>query len=157
MTAGVRNNIIPEYAELVGTIRTLDVGMQKVIFDRFKTVVEKTAESNGARAELIINDGVPITYNDPDLTALMAPTFVDVAGADNVSANINATTGAEDFSFYANEIPAMFFFLGGMPKGNDPRKAPSHHTPDFYVDDTGLLLGIKTMTRLVVDYGELKK
>lgn len=156
MTAGVRNNIIPEYAELVGTIRTLDVGMQKVIFDRFKTVVEKTAESNGARAELVINDGVPITYNDPDLTALMAPTFVDVAGAGNVSSNINATTGAEDFSFYANEIPAMFFFLGGMPKGNDPTKAPSHHTPDFYVDDTGLLLGIKTMTRLVVDYGELK-
>lgn len=157
MTAGVRNNIIPEYAELVGTIRTLDVGMQKVIFDRFKTVVEKTAESNGARAELIINDGVPITYNDPDLTALMAPTFIDVAGAANVHSNINATTGAEDFSFYANEIPAMFFFLGGMPKGNDPTKAPSHHTPDFYVDDAGLLLGIKTMTRLVVDYGELKK
>ncbi len=155
--AGVRNNIIPEYAEMIGTIRTLDLDMQKMIFERFKTIVEKTAESNGARAELIINDGVPITYNDPALTALMGPTFVDVAGVENVNPSIDATTGAEDFSFYANEIPALFFRLGGMPKGNDPRKAPSHHTPDFYVDDSGLLLGIKAMSRLVVDYGELKK
>ena len=157
MEAGVRNNIIPEYAELVGTIRTLDLGMQKLIFDRFKTVVEKTAESNGARAELIINEGAPITYNDPELTALMGPTFVDVAGAANVNPNIDATTGAEDFSFFANEIPGLYFRLGGMPKGNDRSKAPSHHTPDFYVDDSGLLLGIKAMSRLVVDYGELKK
>jgi amidohydrolase len=157
MTGGVRSNIIPEYAELVGTIRTLDTDMQKVIFDRFKTVVENTGESNGARAELIIDEGYPITYNDPELTKLMTPTFIEVGGEDNVNTAIQATTGAEDFSFFANEIPGLYFRLGGMPEGTKKEEAAPHHTPDFYVDDAGLLLGIKTMSRLVVDYGELKK
>ncbi len=157
MEGGVRSNIIPEYAELVGTIRTLHPLMRKKIFERFKTVVEKTAESNGARAELIIDHGYPVTINDPALTKLMTPTFVDVGGAENVNSTIPATTGAEDFSFFANEIPGLFFRLGGMPKGKSKYEAAPHHTPDFYVDDEGLLLGIKTMARLVVDYGELKK
>ena len=157
MEGGVRSNIIPEYAELVGTIRTLHPLMRKKIFERFKVVVEKTAESNGARAELVIDHGYPVTINDPDLTTLMTPTFVDVGGAENVNSSIAATTGAEDFSFFANEIPGLFFRLGGMPKGTKRHEAAPHHTPDFYVDDEGLLLGIKTMSRLVVDYGELKK
>ena len=157
MTGGVRSNIIPEYAELVGTIRTLHPLMRKKIFERFKTVVEKTAESNGARAELIIDHGYPVTINDPELTKLMTPTFVDVGGAENVNSSIPATTGAEDFSFFANEIPGLFFRLGGMPKGTSRYDAAPHHTPDFYVDDEGMLLGIKTMCRLVTDYGEMKK
>ena len=157
MEGGVRSNIIPEYAELVGTIRTLHPMMRKMIFERFKTVVEKTAESNGARAELIIDHGYPVTINDPELTALMTPTFVDVGGQENVDSAIPATTGAEDFSFFANEIPGLFFRLGGMPKGTSKYEAAPHHTPDFYVDDEGLLLGIKTMSRLVIDYGELTK
>ncbi len=157
MTGGVRSNIIPEYAELVGTIRTLDTDMQKVIFERFKTVVENTGESNGAKAELIIDEGYPITYNDPELTKLMTPTFIEVGGAENVNTEIEATTGAEDFSFFANEIPGLYFRLGGMPEGTKKEDAAPHHTPDFYVDDAGLLLGIKTMSRLVVDYAELKK
>ena len=157
MEGGVRSNIIPEYAELVGTIRTLHPMMRKKIFERFKVVVEKTAESNGAKAELIIDHGYPVTINNPELTKLMTPTFVDVGGAENVNTAIPATTGAEDFSFFANEIPGLFFRLGGMPKGKSKFEAAPHHTPDFYVDDEGLLLGIKTMARLVVDYGELKK
>ncbi|MCE7992077.1 MAG: amidohydrolase [Roseivirga sp.] len=157
MTGGVRSNIIPEYAELVGTIRTLDPDMQKVIFERFKTVVEHTGASNGAKAELIIDEGYPITFNDPDLTKLMTPTFMEVGGADFVNTEIEATTGAEDFSFFANEIPGLYFRLGGMPEGTEKADAAPHHTPDFYVDDAGLLLGIKTMSRLVVDYAELKK
>lgn len=157
MTGGVRSNIIPEYAELIGTIRTLDPDMQKVIFERFKIVVENTGESNGARAELIIDKGYPITFNDPELTKMMTPTFLEVGGADNVNTSIEATTGAEDFSFFANKIPGLYFRLGGMPEGTKKADAAPHHTPDFYVDDAGLLLGIKTMSRLVVDYGELKK
>lgn len=157
MEGGVRSNIIPEYAELVGTIRTLDPDMQKKIFERFKVVVENTAESNGARAELIIDKGYPVTYNDPELTKMMTPTFMEVGGADDVDASVQATTGAEDFSFFANEIPGLYFRLGGMPEGVTKEEAAPHHTPDFYVDDAGLLLGIKTMSRLVVDYGELKK
>lgn len=157
ISGGVRSNIIPEYAELVGTIRTLDPEMQKKIFERFKTVVEMTGKSNGARAELIIDKGYPITYNDPELTKMMTPTFMEVGGTDQVNSSVQATTGAEDFSFFANKIPGLYFRLGGMPKGTNKEDAAPHHTPDFYVDDAGLLLGIKTMSRLVVDYGELKK
>ena len=85
---------------------------------------------------------------------MMGSTFVEVIGAENVNSNMNAITGAEDFSFFQQEIPGLFFFLGGMPKGQDPAKAAPHHTPDFYVDDAGMLDGIKLMSRLVVDYAE---
>ncbi|WP_420385080.1 amidohydrolase [Roseivirga sp.] len=155
--AGVRSNIIPEEAKLVGTIRTLDADMREVLFERFRTVVQNTAESNGAEATLSIDKGYPVTYNDPELTAMMGSTFVDVIGAENVNANMNAITGAEDFSFFQQEIPGLFFFLGGMPKGQDPATAAPHHTPDFYVDDEGMLTGIQLMSRLVVDYADKKK
>lgn len=145
---GVRNNIIPEEVYMEGTIRALDTNMRNKIFDRLKTVVTKTAESNGAEADLTINHGVPVTYNNPKLTAQMLPTLQEVAGKDNVHL-INAITGAEDFSYFANEIPALFFFLGGLPEGGI---AHGHHTPDFYVSEDGLKLGVRAMSNLVVDY-----
>lgn len=151
---GVRSNIIPEEVNMVGTIRTLDADMRETLFERFRTVVQKTAESNGAEATLSIDEGYPVTYNDPELTSLMGSTFVDVIGAENVESNMNAITGAEDFSFFQEQIPGLFFFLGGMPKGQDPATAAPHHTPDFYVDDEGMLTGIQLMSRLVVDYPE---
>ena len=157
ISGGVRNNIIPEEVTMLGTIRTLDKDMRQLVFDRLRTIVKKTAESNGAVAELYIDKGYPITYNDLELTALMADTFTDVAGEANVDPAMDAITGAEDFSFFQNEIPGLYFFLGGMPKGQDPATAAPHHTPDFYVDDAGMLLGIQTMSRLVVDYGEKVK
>lgn len=151
---GVRSNIIPEEVNLVGTIRTLDADMRETLFERFRTIVQKTAESNGAEATLSIDAGYPVTFNDPELTAMMGSTFVDVIGSANVDANMNAITGAEDFSFFQEQVPGLFFFIGGMPKGQDPATAAPHHTPDFYVDDEGMLTGIKLMSRLVVDYGE---
>lgn len=154
---GVRSNIIPEEVNMVGTIRTLDAEMRETLFERFNTVVKNTGESNGAEATLTINEGYPVTYNDPELTALMGSTFTDVAGEENVISSMNAITGAEDFSFFQEQIPGLFFFLGGMPKGQDPTTAAPHHTPDFYVDDAGMLTGIKVMSRLVVDYPEKKK
>lgn len=154
---GVRSNIIPEEVNMVGTIRTLDAGMRETLFKRFKEVVENTAASNGAKATLTINEGYPITYNDPKLTAMMGPTFIEVSGADNVQSDIDAVTGAEDFSFFQEEVPGLYFFIGGMPKGQKPADAAPHHTPDFYVDDSGMLNGIRLMSRMVVDYGELSK
>lgn len=154
---GVRSNIIPEEVNMVGTIRTLDAEMRETLFERFHTVVKNTGESNGAEATLTINEGYPVTYNDPELTALMGSTFTDVAGEENVISSMNAITGAEDFSFFQEQIPGLFFFLGGMPTGQDPTTAAPHHTPDFYVDDAGMLTGIKVMSRLVVDYPEKKK
>ncbi|MBO6622281.1 MAG: amidohydrolase [Balneola sp.] len=148
INGGVRNNIIPEEVTMQGTIRALDEEMRQLIFKRLETVVQNTAESNGATAELTINKGYPITYNDPELTAQMLPTLVETAGKENVKL-INAITGAEDFSFFQNEIPGLYFFVGGKAPG---REASGHHTPDFYIDESGLKLGVRAMSNLVIDY-----
>lgn len=154
---GVRSNIIPEEVNMEGPIRTLDADMRDRLFERFKAVVKNTAESNGAEAILTINEGYPITYKDPELTAMMDDTFMEVAGAENVNNAMDAVTGAEDFSFFQEEVPGLYFFIGGMPRGMNPANAAPHHTPDFFVDDEGLLTGIRLMSRMVVDYGEKAK
>lgn len=148
INGGVRNNIIPEEVTMQGTIRALDEEMRQLIFKRLETVVQNTAESNGAVAELTINKGYPITYNDPELTTQMLSTLEETAGKENVKL-INAITGAEDFSFFQNEIPGLYFFVGG--KAPD-REASGHHTPDFYIDESGLKLGVRAMANLVIDY-----
>jgi amidohydrolase len=145
---GVRHNIIPESVRLEGTIRALDEDMRQLIFKRLETIVQNTAESNGAKATLTIHKGYPITFNDPELTAMMVPTLEEVAGEDN-AVIIDAITGAEDFSFFQKEIPGLYFFVGGKAPG---REAAGHHTPDFYIDESGMKLGVRAMTNLVVDY-----
>lgn len=148
---GVRHNIIPESIHLEGTIRALDEDMRQLIFKRLETIVQNTAESNGAEATLTIHKGYPITYNDPDLTAQMAPTLKEVAGEEN-AVIMDAVTGAEDFSFFQKEIPGLYFFIGGKAPG---REAAGHHTPDFYIDESGMKLGVRAMANLVVDYMHL--
>ncbi len=148
---GVRSNIIPEDLYMVGTIRTLDADHQKLVHKRLREIVQNVAEANNAKATISINEGYPVTYNEPSLFDKMLPTLQRVAGNDNVNI-IPAITGAEDFSFFQKEIPGMFFFIGGCPEGTDPEKAAPHHTPDFYVDDSGMLLGMKAMTALTLDY-----
>lgn len=145
---GVRHNIIPESVHLEGTIRALDEEMRQLIFERLETIVQNTAASNGAEATLTIHKGYPITYNDPELTAMMAPTLEEVAGAGNAMI-MNAITGAEDFSFFQEEVPGLYFFVGG--KAPD-REAAGHHTPDFYIDESGMKLGVRAMSNLVIDY-----
>lgn len=145
---GVRSNIIPEEVYMEGTIRTLDADMRETLFARLETIVTNTAESNGAEAILTINEGYPITYNDPELTAKMLPTLQESAGAENVVL-IPAITGAEDFSFFQEEVPGLYFFIGGLPEGREPA---GHHTPDFFVSEDGLKLGVRAMSNLVIDY-----
>jgi len=149
--SGIRSNIIPESAYMEGTIRALDYDMRDKIYDRLGEIVVNTAKSNGVEAELILGNPYPITFNDLKLTDVMKNTLIRVAGKENVMLS-RASTGAEDFSYFANEVPGLFYRLGGMPKENHPNKGYSHHTPDFYVDDEGLLLGIKTMANLAIDY-----
>ncbi|MFN0173834.1 MAG: amidohydrolase [Saprospiraceae bacterium] len=151
ITSGVRANIIPELAEMVGTIRTLDTAMQRLIHKKIELTVTKIAESAGANAEVHIDNKTPVTYNDPALTAWALPSLQEAAGSANVAEN-KPRTGAEDFGFFAQQIPCFYFFLGGMPKGGDEKKAPSHHTPDFYVDESGMKLGVRTFCYLVLDY-----
>ncbi len=158
INGGVRNNIIPEQVEMLGTVRTLSNADEKMMVERVKQVVIKTAEAAGATAEVLIpySTHYPITYNDPALTAKMLASLQNTAGASNVKLS-PAHTGAEDFSFYQQKVPGLFFNLGGMPKGGDPLKAPSHHTPDFYIDESGFLVGVKAMANLVVDYMEMSE
>ncbi len=149
ITSGVRSNIIPESAEMIGTIRTLDYDMQKFINKRMEEMVPAIAKVYGGDATIDIQTSTAITYNDLDLTAKMAPTLEKVAGKDNVSIH-KAITGAEDFSYFQEKVPGFYFFLGGMTPGNT--ESYPHHTPDFKIDDSGLLLGVRTMTQLALDY-----
>lgn len=149
ITSGVRFNIIPESAEMIGTIRTLEYDMQKHINKRMEEMVPAIAKAYGAEATIEITTSTAITFNDLDLTAQMAPTLEKVAGKDNVTIH-KAITGAEDFSYFQEKVPGMFFFLGGMTPGTT--ESFPHHTPDFKIDDSGLLLGVKTMTQLTLDY-----
>ena len=149
--SGIRSNIIPERAYMEGTIRALDYDMRDKIYERLKTIITKTAESNGVEAKLILGNPYPVTFNNLKLTKEMKQTLIRVAGEENVIL-ARASTGAEDFSYFANEIPGFFYRLGGMPLGDHPNKGFSHHTPDFYVDDNALILGLKTMSLLALDY-----
>src|SRR5690606_40788250 len=149
--AGIRENIIPEEAFMAGTIRTLDEGMQDKIHERIRLTATKIAESAGATAEVNITKMTPITYNDPALTEKMVGSLQKAAGAEKV-VRINAVTGAEDFAFYQKKIPGFFFFIGGLPPGQDPAKAPAHHTPDFMIDERAMLIGVKAMMNVTLDY-----
>ena len=151
INAGIRSNIIPESAKLVGTIRTLDYDMQKFINDRMKEMVPAIAKVHRAEATIDIAKGLPITYNHIELTEKMLPTLQRIAGAEKV-VNMNAITGAEDFSFYQQKIPGLYFFLGGKSLETKTEDASGHHTPDFVIDESGFVLGVKTMTALTLDY-----
>ncbi|MBU1820732.1 MAG: M20/M25/M40 family metallo-hydrolase, partial [Bacteroidetes bacterium] len=146
-----RQNIIPEEVKMIGTIRTLDEGTHKQVHERIRQIATKIAESAGATAEVQIDEMYPVTYNDPELTQEMVPSLQEVAGSGKVVVK-PAVTGAEDFSFFQKEVPGFFFFLGGMPKGKKIEEAAPHHTPDFYIDESGMLLGVKALSRLTIDY-----
>ncbi len=155
INSGVRPNIIPEDLIMEGTIRTLDASMQKDVHERIRITTQKIAEASGAKAEISIDTKTLVTYNDPALVKMMLPSLEAATGKGNLIEN-EWTTGAEDFSYYGQKAPAFFFFLGGMPKGQDPLKAAPHHTPDFIIDDSKLDLGVKAFCNLVFDYSKLK-
>ncbi|KAA1246101.1 amidohydrolase [Aquimarina sp. RZ0] len=149
ITSGVRFNIIPESAEMIGTVRTLDPEMRKMIIQRMNEMVPAIAKAYGGEAVITFQNNTSITYNDPELVKKMLPTIKGVAGEDNVILS-KATTGGEDFSYFQEVVPGFYFFLGG--KSPETKKVTSHHTPDFYIDESGLLLGVKVMSQLALDY-----
>lgn len=148
---GVRQNIIPEDCVMDGTIRTLDSKMQAEVHQRIKWTVEKIAEANGATADVKFDTKTLVTYNTPELVKKTIPSLESAAGPGNVKER-EWVTGAEDFSYYGTKAPAFFFYLGGMPKGKDPKTAPPHHTADFFVDEAGMKTGIRAFCSLVIDY-----
>ena len=150
---GLRNNIIPEEVEMLGTIRTLDKDMQADIHKRIRRTLTHIAEASGAEVEVEIDKGYPITFNNHALTRDMVPYLNKAAGEENVIIT-NPITGAEDFSFFAQEVPGMYFFVGGKPLDVSEFDAAPHHTPDFFIDESGLITGVKTMTYLTLGYME---
>ena len=146
---GVRNNIIPDDVEMIGTIRSLDEQMRDDIHVRIKRTAEGIAASAGSKAEVTIEPGYPVTYNDPKLTEQMAPTLRRMT---NDVIVVNPTLGAEDFSFYQQKVPGLFFWLGTRPKNQTAEQAASNHSPLFFVDESGLGLGIRAMAHVAVDY-----
>ncbi|MBB2151110.1 amidohydrolase [Pedobacter gandavensis] len=158
INGGIRSNIIPEKVEMLGTIRNFSKEDEAMFIERVKTIATKTAEAGGARAEVKIpySNHYPVTFNDVVLTEKMLPSLQATAGAAHVRLK-PPVTGAEDFSFYQEKVPGLFIFLGGMPKGQDPLKAPSHHTPDFFIDESGFGLGVEALSNLALDYMNLKK
>ena len=150
---GIRYNIIPDSVELVGTIRTFDEGMRQGVFTDLRNVAESVAKAHGATAVVKVPDtkGNPVTANDPALTARVVPSLRKAVGDANV-VEMGLIMGAEDFSFYAREVPGFFFFVGATPRGKDAIKAPSNHSPEFFLDEEALKVGTRAMLQLVLDH-----
>lgn len=151
---GVRNNIIPDEVYLEGTIRNFDMDNRAQIFKNLKTTAQMTAKASGAQAQVHIHEGYPVTVNDIALTKKMLPTIERVAGKDKVHVN-ELVTGAEDFSFFALQVPGLFVFLGITPEGQNPASAPSNHSPHFYADEKALKTGTELYVNWVLDYANL--
>ena len=149
--AGVRDNIVPETARLSGTIRTFDPNVRAQVHEKIERIVTQVAQSQGATATVEIDPGVPVTYNHAELTSQLRPTLEAVYGSDNVSLP-PLITGAEDFSFFQEQVPGFFFFIGGRPNDVPAKMAIPNHSPFFYVDESALPLGVHAISRLAVDY-----
>jgi len=148
---GVRSNIIPENLYMLGTIRTLDSEMRKTVLKRLEEIVSNVSKANNAKSKITYLVSYPITFNDPELYNEMLPSLERAIGQQNVNF-MDAVTGAEDFSYFQEKVPGLYFFIGGTKIGEDPKLAAPHHTPDFYVDDSSMLTGLKSMTTLTLDY-----
>ena len=152
---GIRQNIISEESNMIGTIRTFSPEAQQLVHRRINEIATGIASSAGAKADVKIDIMYPVTYNDPALTDQMIPALEAMAGKENVKIT-PAQTGAEDFSFYQQKVPGFFYFLGGMTKGKKVADAAPHHTPDFQIDESCFTLGVRSLCHLTVDYMDQK-
>ena len=149
---GVRSNIIPAEVDMIGTIRTFTEAQRATVFAAMQRITENTAAANGASAQFTPGpDHSPVTYNDPKLMAQVLPSLQGVAGAEHVK-QVDPITASEDFSVFAQALPAVFFFVGITPPDKDPATAPSNHSDYFYLDERGIPVGMRAMAHVVVDY-----
>jgi amidohydrolase len=154
---GVRHNIIPDKAELHGTLRTFDKGMRSDIISRIERTATNVAASSGAQAKVKFNESNnPVVMNNPQLTERMLPTLRRVAGDDKVVV-LPLITGSEDFAHYADLVPGLFFYIGVTPPGKDALAAPSNHSPLFYIDEPGMALATRSLAAVAIDYLQASK
>jgi amidohydrolase len=154
---GIRYNIIPDHVEMLGTLRTFTPEQRSAILGHMKRIIENTAAANGATAQLTVEPGSdPVLFNDPELTKKILPTLQRVVGAEHVKES-NVITASEDYSFFAQKIPSVFFFVGITPPDQDPLQAPSNHSDFFYLDERGIPVAMHAMTQVVLDYLESRE
>ncbi len=151
---GVRENIIPDSVEMRGTIRTFDEGVRDDIHERVTTLAQSVARGSRAGCEVCIQKNYPVTVNDPALTAAMAATLQRVAG--DGAQVVDKVTGAEDFSFFQRIVPGFFYFVGVTPPGQEPTAAPPNHSPRFSVDESALVLGVRSLAHMACDFLEAR-
>jgi amidohydrolase len=151
INGGVRNNIIPDSVVLVGTVRTLDAGMQKDVHARIARTAESIAAASGASASVRVSFGYPVTVNDEELTRWAVPTLERAAGSGKAYV-VPPELGAEDFSYFARQVPGLYVFLGIVPEGQNPDTAPTNHSPLFFADEAALPVGVKALAGLALDY-----
>jgi metal-dependent amidase/aminoacylase/carboxypeptidase family protein len=152
----VRGNIIPDQVDMQGTIRTFDEAMRDDVHDRVKTLAEAIGKGARAHCAVCINKNYPVTVNDPELTAAMAPTLGRVAGAGNAQV-VPKVMGSEDFSFFQRVVPGLFFFLGVVPEGTDPKDVAPNHSPRFFIDEKSLVTGVRALSHVACDFLEAKR
>jgi amidohydrolase len=148
---GNRHNIIPDEVRMIGTLRTYDKPMRKLLMERIRRTASLIAQSAGATADVTFGQGLPVTYNDPALTAKMDATLRRVAGS-RALPDMNPVTPSEDFSFYQEKVPGLFFFLGVTPKGTAPGDVYANHSPRFFADEGALVTGVRALANLAIDY-----
>jgi amidohydrolase len=149
--AGNRDNIIPDEAKMAGTIRAFDDGHREQLHECVHQISTRIAESGGAKAQVDIHRGYPVTSNDEGLTEWAVPVLKRVAG-DTAVGICPKTCGAEDFSYYQREVPGFFFFIGCTPKEKSIKEADANHSPRFYVDESGMKLGVRSLATLALDW-----
>ena len=149
---GIRSNIIPDHVDMVGTLRTFAPEQRNLILDRMRRITEHTAEANGATAELTVEPGsAPVLYNDPALMSKVLPSLQRAAGAEHVK-EFAYVTASEDYAYFAQKIPSVFFFTGVTPPEQNADAAPSNHSDYFYLDERALPVSMRAMTQVVLDY-----
>jgi amidohydrolase len=155
---GNRFNIISDQVEMLGTVRTFSDSDENLVYNRIRQIAEKTAESSGATAVVEVPYSVhyPVTFNNVALTTAMIPSLQKSAGVENVLL-VPSRTGSEDFSFFAQKVPGLYFFIGGLPKRQDPKTSAPHHTANFFIDDSAFKTGVKAFCNLVFDYTEMNQ
>ena len=149
---GVRNNIIPDSAELIGTMRTFTPEQKAKIVAAMKLLAENTAEAAGATAEFELDKySNPVVDNNPELTERVVPSLERIVGKGNIK-RVPLVTGSEDFAYFAQKVPSFFYFVGVTPKGKSPLTAPSNHSPEFFLDEAAIPIAVRTLTAVAVDY-----
>lgn len=151
INGGARKNIIPDKVEMTGTIRSFDEEMRQDIHARIKHIAESIAEANHAHAEVRVDKAVPVTVNDPALTEKMVPTLKRIGGEDGAAMSKRVMV-AEDFSYFQEKVPGMFYFVGVTPPDQDMAAAAPNHSPRFFIDESGLLQGTRSLAALAVDF-----